>query len=99
MPAESSRAAAERALGRGDLAASARVDLDRLTQGARQPLEAALDDVVVVLAVQIFDVQRDPGRLGEGLEPLLEEFGVHLPKLWPRQRDLPDQIGPVRAIE
>jgi hypothetical protein len=44
----------------GTAPALARVDLDRRAQRPRQALEAALDDVVVVLAVEILDVQRDP---------------------------------------
>src|SRR5260370_38891016 len=86
--------AAEGAFGRGDRAGAARVDLDRLAQCACQPLEAGFDDVVVVLAVDVFDVQGDPGRLREGLKPLLEQFGVHLAELRPREGDLPDQIRP-----
>src|ERR1051325_9014347 len=88
----SSQAAAEGALGRGDRAGAARIDLDRLTQGARQSLEAAFDDMVVVLAVKILDVQGDPGRLRESLKPLLEQFGVHLAELRPGEIDAPHQI-------
>src|SRR6202045_4756073 len=93
------QAAAESALGRGDRAGAARIDLDRLTQRACQPLEAGFDDVVVILAVKVFDVQRDAGRLREGLEPLLEQFGVHLAELGPREIDSPDEIGPVRDMD
>src|SRR5436853_4400194 len=91
--------AAESALGRGNRAGAARVDLDRLTQRACQPLEAAFDDVVVVLAVEVFDVQGHTGRLREGLEPFLEKFGVHFAKLRSREIDPPDKIGPVRDID
>src|SRR5712691_12228839 len=91
--------AAEGALGRGDRAGAARVDLDRLPQGACQPLEARFDDMVIVLAVDILDVQREAGRLGKGLEPFLEQFSVHLAELWPREGNLPDQIGAVRGVE
>ena len=65
----------------GTASACARVDRHRLAQGARQPLVAGFDDVVVVLAVEILDVQRHPGGLGEGLEPFLEQLGVHLAEL------------------
>ena len=40
-------------------------------------LEAALDDMMVVLAIEIFDVQRQAGILREGLEPFLEQLGIH----------------------
>src|ERR1700675_3150811 len=93
MPAWfSTQRAAEGALGRGDRAGAARVDLDRLPQGACQTLEAGFDDMVVVLAVEVLDVQGPPRRLGEGLEPLLEQLGVHLAELGPREGDLPHQI-------
>src|SRR5579863_7757701 len=87
--------AAEGALGRGDRAGAARVDLDRLPQRACQPLEAGFDDMVIVLAVDILDVQRETRRLGKGLEPLLEQFGVHLAQLRPCKGDLPDQMRAV----
>jgi hypothetical protein len=32
---------------------------------------------VVVLAVEVLDVQRQAAGLGEGLEPFLEQLGVH----------------------
>src|SRR5579884_4426174 len=80
-------AAAEGALRRRHGAGAARVDLDRLPQRARQALEARLDDVVVVLAVEVLDVQRHPRRLREGLEPFLEQLRVHLAELRPRERD------------
>ena len=69
------------ALGRGHAAPLARVDGDRLAQRARQRLEAGLGDVVAVLAVEVLDVQRDAGVLGEGLEPLAEQLGVHVADL------------------
>ena len=55
--------------------------------------------MVVVLAIEIFDMERDAGGLGESLEPFLEQFRVHLAEFRFRKADLPDQIGPVRAIQ
>src|SRR3546814_9389095 len=39
-------------------------------------LEAAFDDMVIVAAVEIFDVQRDPGGLGEAVEEMLHHLRV-----------------------
>ena len=64
-----------------------------------RPLKQRFDDVVIVLAVEILDMQGHPGRLGKGLKPFLEQLGVHLAELWPAEGDLPDQIGPVRGVE
>src|SRR5690606_35771750 len=61
---------------------------------AGQCLEAALRDVVVVLAVEVGDVQGDAGVLREGVEPLAEQLGVHRADLVPREAHLPDEIGP-----
>ena len=44
-------------------------------------------------------MEGDARRLGEGLEPLLEQLGVHLAELGPGEGDLPDEIGPVRRVE
>ncbi len=50
----------------------------RLPQRAGEALESALGDVMIVLAVQRFDVQRDSSSLREGMEPVLEHLGIHL---------------------
>ena len=93
-------AAAERALGRGDGAGRAADRSRRPARKARaRPLKHDFDDVVVVLAVEVLDVQRHAGRLREGLEPLLEQLGVHLAELRPGESHLPDQIRPVRSVE
>ena len=65
----------------GTASGLARIDRDRGAQRAGETLEAALDDMVVVLAVEILDVQRQAGILREGLEPFLEQLGVHLAEL------------------
>src|SRR5512135_2544597 len=53
----------ERALGRGDGAVQPLVRRDRFAQGPCRALEAAFDDVVAVVGVEILDVQADPGML------------------------------------
>ena len=81
-------------------AAARRGSISTAWRSARaSPLKQEFDDVVVVLAVEVLDVQRDAGRLREGLEPFLEQLGVHLAELRPGEGDLPDQIGPVRDVE
>jgi hypothetical protein len=61
MPRSTFEAAAQCPFGRRDRAGAARVDLDRLPQGARQTPKARLDDVVIVLAVHVLDVESDAG--------------------------------------
>ena len=68
-------------------------------QRAREALEAAFDDMVVVLAVLVPDVQREAADLGEGLEPFLEQLGVHLAELGLGEIHLPDQVRPVGGVE
>src|SRR5215470_8471338 len=85
----------EGTLGRGHRVRLARIDLDRLPQRPRQPLVAGLDDVVAVPAIEVLDVQRHAGMLGEGLEPLLEQLGVEVAELVAGELHLPDEIGAV----
>src|SRR3954466_3049329 len=73
---EGLRLAPERPLGGRDFPRGARVDCERCAQRARKALEAGLRDVVVVGAVECFDVQRDAGIHRKGLEPLLHQFGI-----------------------
>src|SRR6185437_12669905 len=86
---------AERAFCRGDTALQPLVRHDSLAERTGRALEAALHDVMAVGAVEIFDMQADTCVLGERLEPFFEQFGVHVAELRLRDRDLPDQIGPV----
>src|SRR5580693_2642170 len=58
-------------------------------------LKTAFDDMMAVLPVEIFDMQADAGMLCEGLEPFLEQLGVHFAQLGLRHFDPPDEIGPV----
>ena len=88
----------ERALGGGDRIGVAGIDREGSAQHARYRLEAGLGDVVVVLAIEVDDVQRQPGVLGERLKELLEELGVEIADFRPRERDLPDEVGPAGDI-
>src|SRR4051794_19229302 len=76
-----SERAAQGTLGRGHRIGLARVDLDRGAQRAGQRLVAAFHDMVIVLTIEVFHVQRHAGGLREGLEPFLEQLGVHLAQL------------------
>src|SRR5262249_831716 len=93
------RSALQRPLGRGDAAGLALVDGESLGQRPGQALEAGLGDVVIVLAVEVLHMQGDAGVLGEGLEELAEQLGIHLAELRARERHLPDQIRPARDID
>src|SRR5215472_16660228 len=97
--APASRRLHERALRRGHDMGLARIDRKGVLESASESLVAGLDDVMVVVAVDVLDVQRDTRRLREGLEPFLEELGVHLAELRLGEGDLPDEIGPVRGVE
>ena len=41
--------------------------------------------MVIVLAVQRFDMQGGAGGLGEGMEPFAEQFGVEIAQLGPAE--------------
>src|SRR5205814_48336 len=77
----------------------ARVRLDRISQRAGEPLEAALDDVMAVLAVDILDMQGQPRLLGKGAEPFLEQFAIDTADRGAFERHLPNQVRPVRGVE
>src|SRR3546814_19635553 len=83
----------ERALGGGHGVGLARIDPDGLAKRAGQTLEAGLDDMVVVGAVEVLHVQRQAGVLGKGLKPLLEQLGIPGAGLVAVERHLPDQVG------
>ena len=72
---------------------------DRDLQSPGQTLEASLDNVMVVGAIQRLDMQRAACGLREGLKPFLEQFRVHLTQFVARKFDVPDQVGPVRQVE
>ena len=55
--------------------------------------------MVIVIAIEIFDVERDTGILREGLEPLFEEFSIHVAELGFGEVHLPDQIGALRDVD
>src|SRR5262249_40118071 len=68
-------------------------------QGAGETLEAALDDVMAVLAINALDMQGQPGMLRESTEPLLEQLAIDAADRGALEGDLPDQIWPVGGVE
>ena len=93
------RHGSKRPLGRGDGIRLAHVDLDRLPQSTRQGLVAALDDMVIVRPIQIFDMQRDASAGCKAMKPVLDKLGIPFAQTRHRQRNLPHKIRPPRNIE
>eukprot|EP01137_Pigoraptor_chileana_P035163 Opistho-2@28780 len=91
--------ALEDTLGRRDRIALARIDFDRLPQSARECFVHALGDVMVILAVEHLDVQRDPRRLREAVEPVREHLGVHLAEPRLREGRFIDAVRAPRNVE
>src|SRR3546814_12072800 len=55
--------------------------------------------MMVVLAVEHFDVQRDPRRLREAVEPVREHLGVHLAEAGLREAGFIDAVRATRDAE
>lgn len=87
------------ALGAGRFTAEARVYRDCRAQGPGGGLEAAFGDVVVVLAIDVLDMQAHAAIAREGMEELLEEFGIHLADLVTAEVHLPDKIGALAEVD
>src|SRR6476659_2135567 len=85
--------------GRWHAAFLALVDGDRLAERTCERLIAGLGEMVAVLAIERFNMQRDAGMLGEGLEPFAEQLGVHLPDLRAGEIDLPHEVGAPRDVD
>ncbi len=67
---------AKRAFGRGYFAGGTRVDAQGRSQGARERFEARLGNMMVIGAVERFDMQCNTGIHGTSLKPLLHQFGI-----------------------
>jgi hypothetical protein len=79
------------ALGGRDTSGLPWVDGASATQGAGQTLEAAFGDVMRVVAIKHFHMQRDAGIHGEGLKPFAHEFGIEAADGVARKIDLEDK--------
>ena len=84
----------ERPLGRRNGICLARINFDRLAQRTGQGLEAAFDNMVVVCAVEVFNMQRDTGAGRKAVEPMFNQLGIPFAKARHAKRHLPHKIGP-----
>ncbi len=50
--------------------------------------------MVVVSAVEQFDMQSEPGGLRDGVKPVLDQFGIPFAQLFLGEARLPHEIGP-----
>src|SRR5208282_524498 len=98
-PRGDSGSIAERALGRGYLVASARIDGDRRPQRPRQTFEARFGNMMVVAAIERGDVQRHRGIHGEGLEPFLHQLGVECSHFVAHEFDVEHQERPAGNVD
>ena len=89
----------QRTLRRGNAARLAGIDLGRGAQHTRDGLEARLRDMMVVGAVDVLDMQRDAGVLGERVEEFTHQFGIERADLRGRERDVPDEEGTAGDID
>src|SRR5690606_20315448 len=83
----------QRTLRRGNAARLAGIDLGRGAQHACDSLEARLRDMMVVRAVDVLDMQRDAGVLGERLEEFAHQLGVEGADLRGGEIHVPDEEG------
>src|SRR3546814_14038464 len=56
-------------------------------------------DLVVILAVERLDVERQPRGLRQAVEEMLEHLGIHLAESFLRERAFPHEIRPPRNVE
>ena len=85
--------------GAGGLTLEARVGGDCHPEGTGRRLEAAFGDVVIVLTVKIFNVKAHAAIAGQGMEELLEEFGIHFTDLVAQEIYLPDQVRTLAEVD
>src|SRR5688572_16614667 len=55
--------------------------------------------MVAVVAIEVDDVKRQAGVLGEGLKELAEKLGIEVADLRAREVDLPDEVGPAGNVQ
>src|SRR3984957_18323739 len=89
----------KRALGRRHALGLTGIDRNRAAKRASNRLEARFRDVMAVRTVKRFDMQRDPGVAGEGLEELAHELRVKSANLLGRKLAPEDKERPSRHVE
>lgn len=67
--------------------------------GNGRGLEGALGPVVVVVAAQAVDVQRDAGGLCEALEGVGNHLGAEVADALAAEAEVDDGVGPVRDVD
>src|SRR6202789_3058068 len=87
------------ALGRWHALGLTGINRDRAAKRASNPLEARFGDVMAVRAIDGFDVQRDPGVAGEGLEELAHELRIETTDLLGRKFGPEDKERPAGHVE
>jgi hypothetical protein len=76
-----------------------RVNLYRHAQCAGQRLVTTFNDMVIVTAIKIFDMQRDPRRCRETVEPMFDQLGIPFAQPLHVETGFPDKIWPPRNIK
>src|ERR1700722_19307854 len=89
----------KRALGRWDALGLTGIDRDRAAKRASNRFEARFRDVMAVRAVKRFDVQRDRGVAGEGLEKFAHELRIETTDLLGRKLGPKDKERSARHVE
>src|SRR6202050_4929296 len=89
----------KRALGRWDALGLTGIDRNRAAKRASNPLETRFGDVMAVRTIKGFDVQRDPGVAGEGLEELAHKLSVKSADLLGRKLGPEGKERPARHVE
>src|SRR5690606_2817863 len=89
----------QNALGRGNHAFAAGIELDGHAQGAAERLEDGLTLVVRVFALEVVDVQRGQGMVAEALEEFAREVDVEAPDVRTGVGDVVEQAGAAREVD
>ena len=54
--------------------------------------------MVIILAIEVFDVETHAAISGEGLKELFKELGIHVADLVTLKLDLPDKVRPFAEV-
>lgn len=90
---------AQSALGARNLSLSALYPSRSHANSHRQRLERTLSPVVVVVAAQAVDVQRDARGLGKALQAVGDHLAAEITELLALEAQVDDGVGPVGEID